>query len=203
MKSYSEILQLISVFIVMILTAITIYSDKFFAGRNRNYLNIFSAIILFLSFVSIEALLQVYIVKFYIFYGWNAIILMTVLTLILITPFTGKLFKIISGLMQPAVKTETIIVKQEIQLQQDVIIAPLLKEAEAEPNILEVTTQEVIAQELTTPEVIAQDIIAEKEITPKEIVTKPVKKIPAKKTTVKSKPVRKNVKTKGKGNAKH
>lgn len=198
MNSYSEILQLISVIIVMILTAITIYSDKFFPGRNRNYLNIFSAIVLFLSFISIEAVLQVYILKFYIFYGWNAIILMTVLTLILITPFTGKLLKIISGLTKPADNTKAIFVKQEIQLQQEVIMAPLLKEAEAEPNIREVTSQEVIAQE-----VIAQDIIAEKEITPKEIFTKPVKKIPSKKTTVKSKPVRKNVKTKGKGNAKH
>ncbi len=89
--------QVVLVFITIIVITISLFSKKLLNSIVNKYFNIISAVILFISFASLEAVLLVYVFKFFLYMGWNAVALYLILFLIIISPFVILLYNTINN----------------------------------------------------------------------------------------------------------
>ncbi len=204
MLEISEILQALLVTLVMLLITLSIFSRKIFQGNNKKYFLFISCGVLFLSFISLEAVFQIYLLKFYLYFGWSAIILFLLLFLMIVSPFIGSINRILTDIihLKPAV-TFKVTQSSDFIKQFDLKIPkreiPVQKELIPSQDIIE-TLQPSEEPINTSEEVI---LLPEVTLTKEEQAPKQIKKKTVRKTPMKNKTTKESVKTKGKGNAKH
>ena len=92
MISISEILQIVIVIISLLMITLGLYSGKIFSGNKKLHFVIFSSGVIFISFISIEAVIHVYLMKFYLQFGWSAVLLVLIIFLIIVLPFIGNIY---------------------------------------------------------------------------------------------------------------
>ena len=189
-----------------------LYSGKLFSGNKKLQFVIFSSGVIFISFISIEAVLHVYLMKFYLQFGWSAVLLILLLMLILVSPFTGNIYNTVYSLsrLTPALKRKVI-------KKQEPVILPEIKESKEEiqtPPIIETEklTEEPVKTamepvkitgkvnkeaEEQVQEKTEQELLPEVTNTKEEDIIKPEIKKTGRKPSIKGKTTKRNVKTKG------
>lgn len=191
---------------------LSLNSGKLFPGNKKLQFVIFSAGVIFISFISIEAVIHVYLMKFYLQFGWSALFLVLIIFLIIVSPFIGNIYNAVYSLsrLTPALN-RTVIKKQEP------VILPEIKESKEEiqtppiivtEKVMEEPVQTVmepvksIGEDITEKEEQIQEkaeqvLLPEVTITKDEEIIKPDIKKPIRKPSIKGKTTKRNVKTKG------
>lgn len=103
MISISEIIykacssQLVLVFFTIIVITFSLFSNKMKNRLNNNIFSIITSVIIFGTFTTLEIVLLVYVFKFFLYLGWNAVTLYLILFFIMITPFAAILYNSIKN----------------------------------------------------------------------------------------------------------
>jgi len=209
MSAQIEILEIVLLFTAILLFTFGIVGLRF-SLTNKLYFNFTFIGVLVLSFISLQAAIFTYIMKFDIYYGWNAALLILVLAAIISSPFilrminSARLFNFsklpVRKPIQPLEEKNDEKPKfadEEKQIETPVFAeGPKLTEEPIQIKS-EMDVQPVkIAPEPVKPgeDLVSEVIPAEKDI--KETAPKrktaskrtPVKKTPAKKPAAKTKP---------------
>ncbi|NOS83633.1 MAG: hypothetical protein HOP31_00705 [Ignavibacteria bacterium] len=193
MSAQIEILE-----IVLLFTAIVLFSFGIVGSRlnlaEKHFFKFTFAAVLVLSFISLQTAIIIYVIKFDIYFGWNAALLIWVLTAIVSSPFilriinSARLFNF--GKLPP----RKLIQPSEVKKDEKPKLAEVKKQTAArtfveEPKIKEEPTHiksaEIVQPVEVTPEPVkpAEDIASE--VIPEEKSTKETasKKTPVKKRT--------------------
>jgi len=210
--SISQILQVSTVIILFILITLTLYSGKVFSHNKKLYFLIFSAGLLFVSFISLEAVLQIYLMKFYLQFGWSALSLFTLIFIILASPFIGKIINVTENLIISSKGLQRTVIKKQVPIHIGVEITqksiPVSKvsepvekaEAPVKPAIDDVhKNEEIIHKPDEQTELFKEaEHRSEQNVTSEASSQQKTIKKPLKKAPVKHSSAKKRTKTRGK-----
>jgi hypothetical protein len=141
MPGISEILQVVMLITVMLLISLGLFSGKIFTGRRNIFFVLTSAGIIFFSFIALEETLQIYLVKFYLYLGWSAVILYLLVFFIVFSPLVLMLFKMLFKLRTPVSVSPTIIAKPE-PAKPKIVEPEFIK-----PDVVEIVNPEPVKPE--------------------------------------------------------
>lgn len=183
MSEQITILQALPFLAALIILVPGILSSNFRLKFNK-LTNPFFAGVLVLSFISLQILTFTYVLKFDIYYGLNAALLIAVLTAITFSPLLFKMINFVSG------KKFAYIPKGNV-IEEDIIIKEIIKTGSDKILTKDLKVTEVITEDVVIEEVIIEEEIQLPKAQEEAIIEQPVTK-PEVKATPKKKPVRKH-----------
>ena len=209
MSAQIEILEIVLLFTAILLFTFGIVGSRLNLAEKHFFKFTFAAVLV-LSFISLQTAIVVYVIKFEIYFGWNAALLILVLTAIVSSPFLLRIINSARLFSFGKLSPRKLILPSEVKNDEKPKFADEEKQIETpvfaegpklteEPIQIksEMDVQPVkIAPEPVKPgeDLVSEVIPAEKDI--KETAPKrktaskrtPVKKTPAKKPAAKTKP---------------
>ncbi|HAX48813.1 MAG TPA: hypothetical protein PK605_01410 [Ignavibacteria bacterium] len=183
MSEQITILQALPFLAALIILVPGILSSNFRLKFNK-LTNPFFAGVLVLSFISLQILTFTYVLKFDIYYGLNAALLIAVLTAITFSPLLFKMINFVSGIKFAYIPKGNVI-------EEDIIIKEIIKTGSDKILTKDLKVTEVITEDVVIEEVIIEEEIQLPKAQEEAIIEQPVTK-PEVKATPKKKPVRKH-----------
>jgi len=177
MSEEITILDVLSLLAALMILTLGIGGGKF-RLKDKKYSNYFFAGVFVLSFISLQIITFTYVLKFDIYYGLNAALLVSVLAAITFSPW---LFRVVNSVQ---------FIKFAQSPQSKSVVDKIIVNEIAESDTVKVPVDEVEVTDLITEEVVIEEILVPKEqevIIVEQPVTKPEVKVAPKK-----KPARKH-----------
>jgi hypothetical protein len=209
MSAQIEILE-----IVLLVTAIVLLSFGIVGSRlnlaEKHFFKFTFAVVLVLSFISLQTAIIIYVIKFDIYFGWNGALLILVLTAIISSPFilriinSARLFSFSEfparKLIRPLeVKKDEKPILEEVKKQTAAptfVEEPKIKEEPTPIKSAEVVQPVEVTSESVEPAEVIDSVVTTEEKSTKETASRktpakkrtPVKKAQPKKPASKTKP---------------
>lgn len=177
MSEQTTILQALPFLAALIILTVVVLSSNFRLKFNK-LINSFFAGVLVLSFISLQILTFIYVLKFDIYYGLNAALLVSVLAAI---TFSSWLFRVINSFLlikfAPSPKNKNV--------EEKIIVKEIAESGTAEVQVYEEEVVDVVTEEVVVEEEIQvikeqEEIVIEQPVIEPEVKTVPKKK-PARK----------------------